>query len=76
MVNWDTVCRSKRCGGLGIRKAGAPNRALLSKLGWRVSTEHDPPWIQLLHNKYLKGHTLRNWPAHKKASHACVDQVS
>lgn len=31
MVNWDTVCRSKRCGGLGIRKAaGATNRALLS----------------------------------------------
>lgn len=45
LINWDTVCCPKHCGGLGIRKAGATNLALLAKLGWRIMTERQPLWI-------------------------------
>lgn len=69
LVNWSNVCKHKKCGGLGIRKVGLSNVALLSKLGWRISSENKPLWIQVLKKKYLKNHNLRNWPTNKKASH-------
>lgn len=34
LVDWDTVCNSKKDGGLGIRKSRAMNQALLSKAAW------------------------------------------
>ncbi|KAL7239794.1 hypothetical protein ACSBR2_005630 [Camellia fascicularis] len=33
LVNWDSVCKNKAEGGLGLRKAGDQNTTLLTKLG-------------------------------------------
>ncbi|WCJ35671.1 DNAse I-like superfamily protein [Euphorbia peplus] len=55
LVNWDTVCRSRNSGGLGIRKTKEFNTALVAKLGWRILTEPDSLWARVLKAKYAKG---------------------
>ncbi|OMO68562.1 reverse transcriptase [Corchorus capsularis] len=41
LVKWDSVCQSKSSGGLGFRKLGMMNQALLAKMGWKLENE-DP----------------------------------
>ncbi|KAK9911811.1 hypothetical protein M0R45_035700 [Rubus argutus] len=36
MVNWDSVCKPKFLGGLGIKKATTMNKAMLAKTSWRM----------------------------------------
>ena len=59
LVKWDEVCKSKRDGGLGIRKAKDTNLALLSKLGWKIQTEKKVLWVEILRKKYLSNHSLQ-----------------
>lgn len=54
MVSGDKVCRPKKLGGLGFRKAEATNQAFLAKLGWRILSESNTLWTSLVNNKYLK----------------------
>lgn len=51
-ISWQVLCRPKRNGGLGIRRAAGVNKALLSKLIWRLHTEVDRPWVSLMQEKY------------------------
>ncbi|XP_028055196.1 uncharacterized protein LOC114259389 [Camellia sinensis] len=69
LVNWDSVCKRKVEGGLGIRKARAHNAALLTKLGWKILCDKNKLWCKILHSKYLKHHSLFTWPQNKQASH-------
>ena len=41
LVKWDTVCLSKKMGGLGIRNLPSLNRALLGKWNWRFAMEEN-----------------------------------
>jgi len=41
LVAWDKVCKQKKIGALGIRKASAVNTVFLGKLGWKYLTQPD-----------------------------------
>lgn len=51
-VGWDTVCRPKPNGGLGLRKFRDFNRSLLAKLLWCIYTDPGSLWVQQLKSKY------------------------
>ena len=58
LINWDTVCMPKRCGGLGIKKTKDMNQALLAKVGWRLLQNENGLWCKLLSSKYLNTSSL------------------
>lgn len=53
LLNWDILCRPKAMGGVGLRKASLLNRALLTKLAWRVLNQKETIWCKVLREKYL-----------------------
>ncbi|XP_028120068.1 uncharacterized protein LOC114317531 [Camellia sinensis] len=69
LINWDTVCRTKEEGGLGLRKARDNNAALLAKLGWKILTDPNKLWCKVLQAKYLKNNSIYDWPMERRASH-------
>ncbi|KAL7173273.1 hypothetical protein ACSBR2_032688 [Camellia fascicularis] len=69
LVNWDNVCKSKIKGGLGLRKTMDHNVALLTKLGWKMLSGKDKLWCEILHSKYLRKHSIFNWPLERSSSH-------
>lgn len=52
LVKWDKVTKSRQEGGVGIRCTRDMNTAFLAKLGWRMETEKDSLWVQVLKDKY------------------------
>lgn len=52
LVSWDTLCKSKEEGGLGLRRSKDMNKAMLTKLAWRLLHEEDTTWSRLLRSKY------------------------
>ncbi|XP_062021310.1 uncharacterized protein LOC133737845 [Rosa rugosa] len=54
LVKWDTVCKPKCYGGLGLKKTCMMNQALLAKTGWRLLQQEQGLWAQALNKKYLK----------------------
>ncbi|CAL8138061.1 unnamed protein product [Prunus armeniaca] len=36
LVKWDTVCKSKKKGGLGLKQTDLINQSMLAKVGWRL----------------------------------------
>ena len=52
-VSWKKVTMYKNLGGLGIFDLRDRNKALLAKFCWRIITEHEAPWAQMLSTKYL-----------------------
>ncbi|GKV21520.1 hypothetical protein SLEP1_g31494 [Rubroshorea leprosula] len=52
LVDWDTICKPKTHGGLGIRSARNANTIAMSKLNWRIHTEKDKMWREVLVKKY------------------------
>ncbi|CAA7036129.1 unnamed protein product [Microthlaspi erraticum] len=62
LVSWDKVCLPRSEGGLGIRKSGIMNVALVAKVGWRVLHDKTSLWAQVLRSKYKIGDLQnRNW---------------
>ncbi|KAF7819529.1 reverse transcriptase [Senna tora] len=47
-INWETICKPKWLGGLGIGRVKERNHALLAKLSWRVSIENQQVWAKLM----------------------------
>lgn len=43
-VNWSTMTKPKRCGGLGIRRLEEMNEACLLKLGWKLRRGKNSLW--------------------------------
>ena len=52
LVNWKTVCTSKKGGGLDIRSLLNLNKSFLGKWNWRLAVEDNPPWKDLIKLKY------------------------
>lgn len=47
-IAWNDMIASKEAGGLGIGSLKALNLALMAKWWWRVKTEKDALWVQLI----------------------------
>ena len=52
LVSWKKVTIHKNLGDLGNFSLRDRNKALLAKFCWRISTEHEAPWAQMLSAKY------------------------
>ncbi|KAJ3705176.1 hypothetical protein LUZ61_008881 [Rhynchospora tenuis] len=52
LVNWDTCCLPKRCGGLGILHLKTQNEALLAKWLWKLLAEKPSVWAATVHELY------------------------
>ncbi|CAN1762273.1 Putative ribonuclease H protein At1g65750 [Linum perenne] len=52
-VNWDTVCKPKSMGGLGLRSARELNLAFLMKVAWGIISKPGELWARTLTSKYL-----------------------
>lgn len=57
-MNWETVCKSKDKGGMGIRRMTDMNKALLTKVGWRL-VENKTGWGRIMKAKYLANNHFR-----------------
>jgi len=59
-VDWNSVCRSKEVGGLGVRRIREFNNALLGKWCWRLLVEKGSLWCRVLSTRYGEegGHVL------------------
>ncbi|KAK3231414.1 hypothetical protein Dsin_003295 [Dipteronia sinensis] len=51
-VNWDSICKSKSLGGLGIDKMEDKNSSLLAKWIWRFGSENNLLWRRVICEKY------------------------
>ena len=51
-VKWEIICKTKEVGGLGIRDIQNFNTALLVKWKWRLGTEDNGLWKQVIESKY------------------------
>ncbi|CAL1354334.1 unnamed protein product [Linum trigynum] len=54
LVEWPQLTQPKEVGGLGIRPTREVNLAMLAKCGWRLLTEKETLWTQLMRSKYGK----------------------
>ncbi|CAN1826343.1 Putative ribonuclease H protein At1g65750 [Linum perenne] len=52
-VNWETVCKPKSLGGLGLRSTRDLNKAFLMKVAWGIITKPEGMWASNLISKYL-----------------------
>ncbi|CAN1778662.1 Putative ribonuclease H protein At1g65750 [Linum perenne] len=52
-VNWETACRPKNLGGLGLRNARDLNKAFLMKLVWSLVSCPEELWAKVLITKYM-----------------------
>ncbi|KAL5557445.1 hypothetical protein UlMin_039681 [Ulmus minor] len=51
---WDSICKPKACGGLGLRKMGDFNRALLAEWGWNLLTNATSLYLSVLRSRYIQ----------------------
>ncbi|CAN1774444.1 Putative ribonuclease H protein At1g65750 [Linum perenne] len=54
LVSWDTICKPKDRGGLGLRKAKELNLAYMMKLAFLFFKSPNDLWVQVLQNKYFR----------------------
>ena len=66
LVNWAKVCKPLQVGGLGIRRLGSFNSALLGKWLWRYGIETDALWRRVIEVKY--GNIWGGWCTKKVTS--------
>ncbi|GLT58567.1 hypothetical protein SLA2020_314490 [Shorea laevis] len=52
LVDWNTICKPKAHGGLGFRSTRDANIVAMSKLNWRIHTEKENIWREVLVKKY------------------------
>lgn len=58
LISWERCCRPLNKGGLGIHTLSDQNKLFLMKLGFRLVSNHDSLWVQVLRKKYNIQETL------------------
>lgn len=51
-VSWNMIFQDKKNGGLGIKKLSEMNHAFLMKVGWKLKSNPDNIYNQVLIGKY------------------------
>ncbi|XP_021996129.1 uncharacterized protein LOC110893325 [Helianthus annuus] len=54
-VSWKTVCTPKYEGGLGIRRIGDMNKALMAYHAWSIVSKRESLWVDWVHSYRLRG---------------------
>ncbi|CAN0830454.1 Putative ribonuclease H protein At1g65750 [Linum grandiflorum] len=57
LISWDSICRPKDQGGLGLRSARELNKAYILKVAWGLMKRPEELWARVLISKYLKQST-------------------
>ena len=68
MTNWETITKPKTQGGLGIKKFGPMNKALLTKQYWRIKNNPNLLLSKTLKAKYCPNGDLHFHKPNQKAS--------
>ena len=66
--SWSKVCESRKVGGLGILDLRVFNTALLGKWIWRLRTDKDGLWKEVLESKYGGWRSLREGVKNSRVS--------
>ncbi|GKB12253.1 hypothetical protein Tco_0846176, partial [Tanacetum coccineum] len=61
-VNWNSVCKPKVEGGLGIKSLETWNIALMSKHVWNIITQKESLWVRWVNTYRLKGRSFWDIP--------------
>ncbi|GJV81463.1 RNA-directed DNA polymerase, eukaryota, reverse transcriptase zinc-binding domain protein [Tanacetum coccineum] len=61
-VNWNSVCKPKVEGGLGIKSLDSWNKALMSKHIWNIITQKESLWVRWINTYRLKGRSFWDVP--------------
>ncbi|XP_022014769.1 uncharacterized protein LOC110914278 [Helianthus annuus] len=57
-VSWKMVCTPKYEGGLGIRRNGDMNKALMASHIWSIVSKRASLWVEWVHSYHLKGRSF------------------
>lgn len=60
LVKWDSVCKLKSMGGLGLKQTHLMNQALLAKMGWKLLQKDQGLLSRVLHEKCIKSNNILN----------------
>jgi len=52
-VSWENICKPCEEGGLGIKNIRKFNFALMAKWKWRLMSEEEGKWKDILKSKYI-----------------------
>ncbi|XP_021970148.1 uncharacterized protein LOC110865195 [Helianthus annuus] len=57
-VSWSSICVPKYEGGLGIRRVGDVNKALMASHAWSILNKRDSLWVAWIYSYRLKHHNF------------------
>ncbi|KAJ9564993.1 hypothetical protein OSB04_000959 [Centaurea solstitialis] len=69
-LSWEVVCKPITNGGLGIRRLGTWNKAMVTKHLWDIISNRSTLWVQWIRLRYLQGLSL--WSIVPKTSWSWV----
>ena len=61
-VAWESVCKPKQEGGLGIRRLADFNNALMTTHIWSILTHKESLWVRWIHSYKLRGRSFWDVP--------------
>lgn len=74
LVGWDKVTKSKKRGGLGVKRLQVHNAALLCKWWWRFGVEKEALWVKAINGKY--GLDVSKWLPTVSGNQSAGNRVS
>jgi hypothetical protein len=60
-VSWKLVCVPKSEGGLGIRRIGYMNKALMASHLWSIITKRKSLWVEWIYSYRLRERSIWNY---------------